>query len=796
VAGQETDHGLLAFVVSTTTGALAWLRRLGPAVQTTLDRAAKAERLLADLKRRRDDLEAQDRALQARAATAQVEVETAKKNLDEVRFDSLIRRHIRKRVAEATYHEQLGLISLIRQDLESLSDLLAPSHEADDADPRRRSDIDRIVLYIDDLDRCPPERVVEVLQAVHLLLAFPLFVVVVGVDSRWLLTSLQRHYRHLLEAGEEPGRLQEWEATPSDYLEKIFQLPLALSPMTDAGYRRLVADMVPIAQPLATTARPMTPGTPPDQGSGGGSAEPPRDGPPPEAVPKEDKAPVRPDVVRTFELTGEALALWFTSDGRRLLVATTTGFWGRHRGTDSLRQLWQGPISSVSLSVDGTRAAWVSTGGVHVADFAVGDSVTTFPSDREVTGLAVRSRPGEVLVGYRNGDIELLSPRQEVKHTTTSIPGACGVLTEGPNQELLFALDDKATLHALRLPKLEKVYQVADVDAFAITAEDVGLVTTTGRTLRRHEVASGKVAWAADLAGAEPPLRLSGRGIGSGLYDQRGIPYRWDGPREVPVALDVPGPRTEWSLEPKADLYVGWNAHAVSVIGQRNPRLRYALDGVPVERAAVSPSGALLATVGNGTCSLWRLSAASITEAPSQLELSEEEFEFLAGLGPLVPTARAAKRLVNIYRLIRASRSGRRRLHDPGTEDYRIVLVLLALVVGWPRLADVVLTNLGNGSARTWPAFLEEVQATVRDGRFVEHSGHRAGRVESDADQALRHVRRLSANAPSELKRYAEWGWEVERFLVTTRADPSGHESGNGRRVALSRDPRGRDNVT
>jgi hypothetical protein len=46
--------------------------------------------------------------------------------------------------------------------------------------------IDRIVLYIDDLDRCSTETVSQVLDAVHLLLALPLFAVVVGVDPRWL----------------------------------------------------------------------------------------------------------------------------------------------------------------------------------------------------------------------------------------------------------------------------------------------------------------------------------------------------------------------------------------------------------------------------------------------------------------------------------------------------------------------------------------------------------------------------------------------------------------------------------
>jgi hypothetical protein len=55
--------------------------------------------------------------------------------------------------------------------------------------------IDRVVLYIDDLDRCPPAKVLEVLEAVHLLLALELFVVVVGVDPRWLRNSLRHQYQ-------------------------------------------------------------------------------------------------------------------------------------------------------------------------------------------------------------------------------------------------------------------------------------------------------------------------------------------------------------------------------------------------------------------------------------------------------------------------------------------------------------------------------------------------------------------------------------------------------------------------
>src|SRR5262249_20902880 len=59
----------------------------------------------------------------------------------------------------------------------------------------------RIILYIDDLDRCPDDTVVRVLQAVHLLLSFPLFTVVVAVDARWISRALRDQFPRLLIDG-------------------------------------------------------------------------------------------------------------------------------------------------------------------------------------------------------------------------------------------------------------------------------------------------------------------------------------------------------------------------------------------------------------------------------------------------------------------------------------------------------------------------------------------------------------------------------------------------------------------
>jgi hypothetical protein len=66
-----------------------------------------------------------------------------------------------------------------------------------------------------------------VLQAVHLLLSFPVFAVVVAVDPRWLSRSLQKQYKGLIEA---PGAYAD-ASTARDYLEKIFQIPYRVAPL-------------------------------------------------------------------------------------------------------------------------------------------------------------------------------------------------------------------------------------------------------------------------------------------------------------------------------------------------------------------------------------------------------------------------------------------------------------------------------------------------------------------------------------------------------------------------------------
>ena len=155
---------------------------------------------------------------------------------------------VAERAASDEYRRQLGMVSTIRRDFERLIELLKDWQANPRSDGKHRR-IDRIVLYIDDLDRCSSRQVVDVLQAVHLLLALDLFVVVVGVDPRWLLHSLREQYRTAFRSAGEDGTTADadlgdqdavWRTTPHDYLEKIFNIPFVLPGMTTKSFDRLI----------------------------------------------------------------------------------------------------------------------------------------------------------------------------------------------------------------------------------------------------------------------------------------------------------------------------------------------------------------------------------------------------------------------------------------------------------------------------------------------------------------------------------------------------------------------------
>jgi hypothetical protein len=229
--------------------ARGWIAAVSTAAAVVLPPATAA------LGRTRAFVDKQRASLTARQQAYQRDIKSLDDQLVLIDAAERLARFLTEHGEGSAYRKYQGLLGQVRVDLDQLA--------ADLRDARRQWErggragpppLERIVLYIDDLDRCPPRRVVEVLEAVHLMLALDLFVVVVAVDARWLIRSLEYHHHELFK-GDEQG---ESLATPIDYLDKIFQIPFTLLPPAPGATADFLRSLLP--QPAPVRPAPARPG--------------------------------------------------------------------------------------------------------------------------------------------------------------------------------------------------------------------------------------------------------------------------------------------------------------------------------------------------------------------------------------------------------------------------------------------------------------------------------------------------------------------------------------------------------
>ncbi|MEU5764631.1 P-loop NTPase fold protein [Streptomyces asoensis] len=203
------------------------------------------------------------------------------------------------------YAADRGLLGRIHKDLEQFQDDLDQARRQWSTYPGGRPPLERIILYVDDLDRCPPARVVELLAAVHLMLALRLFVVVVAVDPRWLLGALEHHYREIfpVENHTNPSEAS-LPVTPLDYLDKIFQIPWTVPTSSqEAAENYIKALLTDRPGPPPTTEQTRR-----NDGTGLGAARPGPEERPPHSRPSpvSSDEPVRQDTSRSRGHPGPA----------------------------------------------------------------------------------------------------------------------------------------------------------------------------------------------------------------------------------------------------------------------------------------------------------------------------------------------------------------------------------------------------------------------------------------------------------------------------------------------------------
>lgn len=97
--------------------------------------------------------------------------------------------------------------------------------------------ISRLVVLVDDLDRCLPETAIQTLEAIRLFVSLPKTAFVVGADERMIEYAVRQHFKDLPDE-------EAYRGYPRAYLEKLIQVPFRIPSLGDAETRIYVTMML------------------------------------------------------------------------------------------------------------------------------------------------------------------------------------------------------------------------------------------------------------------------------------------------------------------------------------------------------------------------------------------------------------------------------------------------------------------------------------------------------------------------------------------------------------------------
>ncbi len=139
-----------------------------------------------------------------------------------------------KYVNTPDYQKKIGFIGEFEQDFKRIVELVTCPVWG--WRPRK------LIIFIDDLDRCEPPKSADVIEAINVFLDSPGCVFVLGMDSRAVIASIETKYEKMFT------RLQhdspDHATLGRNFLEKIIQVPFAIPSMSDRSMEPYVIDII------------------------------------------------------------------------------------------------------------------------------------------------------------------------------------------------------------------------------------------------------------------------------------------------------------------------------------------------------------------------------------------------------------------------------------------------------------------------------------------------------------------------------------------------------------------------
>jgi predicted KAP-like P-loop ATPase len=122
------------------------------------------------------------------------------------------------------------LSSFIKEDKPNIEKTLVREFREEFSEMLRKSKIKKLIIFIDDLDRCTPDRIIDNLEAIKLFLNVENTAFIIGADQRIVKHAIDYRYNTQFKNTEK----SENKRIVTDYLEKLIQLPYFLPKLSDS----------------------------------------------------------------------------------------------------------------------------------------------------------------------------------------------------------------------------------------------------------------------------------------------------------------------------------------------------------------------------------------------------------------------------------------------------------------------------------------------------------------------------------------------------------------------------------
>lgn len=102
----------------------------------------------------------------------------------------------------------------------------------------------KLIVFIDDLDRCSSEKVMEVIEAIKLILNSENCIFFLGCDKDYLQSALLIKYKEFIKYLDDNEQQQTFKKFADEYLEKIIQIPFSIPALNEEAIENYIKGLL------------------------------------------------------------------------------------------------------------------------------------------------------------------------------------------------------------------------------------------------------------------------------------------------------------------------------------------------------------------------------------------------------------------------------------------------------------------------------------------------------------------------------------------------------------------------